>query len=321
MENRNGKTFLQSDEWLDFQRFLGRKVFTHAKDGLSANIIRRDIQLGKNYLVIGHGPLADFNQMTGGINNVFKNFVQELRHLAKKEKSIFVHAEPLYDSVAQELVRAGFKKAKHELQPHKTVINDLVKSEEEILAGAAHGTRYSLRVAQRNNVRVAETDDIEIFIKLLKKTAQRQKFGVHPKEYYQKFFEYFRPQAPRLPAGRDQPRAGLQARLFVAYHNDEPLAAALILIWQDTAYYLHGASDYEQKNLRAPNLLHWDIMRHLKSEGVKHYDWWGVDSKKWPGVTEFKLGWGGQVVERPGSFDLTISWFWSLMYRLVKTNW
>src|SRR3989338_5132761 len=263
MENRNGKTFLQSDEWLDFQRFLGRKVFTHAKDGLSANIIRRDIQLGKNYLVIGHGPLADFNQMTGGINNVFKNFVQELRHLAKKEKSIFVHAEPLYDSVAQELVRAGFKKAKHELQPHKTVINDLVKSEEEILAGAAHGTRYSLRVAQRNNVRVAETDDIEIFIKLLKKTAQRQKFGVHPKEYYQKFFEYFRPKAPRLPAGRDQPRAGLPARLFFSSHNDEPLAAALILIWQDTAYYLHGASDYEQKNLRAPNLLHLYIMLHF----------------------------------------------------------
>jgi len=314
-------TFLQSTEWLDFQRFLGREVFTYDENGLTAGIVRRDIQLRKNYLVIGHGPLADFNQMTGGINNVFKNFVQELRHLAKKEKSIFVHAEPLYDSVAQELVRAGFKKAKHELQPHKTVINDLVKSEEEILAGAAHGTRYSLRVAQRNNVRVAETDDIEIFIKLLKKTAQRQKFGVHPKEYYQKFFEYFRPKAPRLPAGRDQPRAGLQARLFVAYHNDEPLAAALILIWQDTAYYLHGASDYEQKNLRAPNLLHWDIMRHLKSEGVKHYDWWGVDSKKWPGVTEFKLGWGGQVVERPGSFDLTISWFWSLMYRLVKTNW
>ena len=313
MENRNGKTFLQSDEWLDFQRFLGRKVFTHAKDGLSANIIRRDIQLGKNYLVIGHGPLADFNQMTGGINNVFKNFVQELRHLAKKEKSIFVHAEPLYDSVAQELVRAGFKKAKHELQPHKTVINDLVKSEEEILAGAAHGTRYSLRVAQRNNVRVAETDDIEIFIKLLKKTAQRQKFGVHPKEYYQKFFEYFRPKA-------DQPRAGLQARLFVAYHDDKPLAAALILIWQNTAYYLHGASDYEQKNLRAPNLLHWEIIRQLKNEGIKAYDWWGVDSKKWPGVTEFKLGWGGQVVEHPGSFDLTISWFWYLMYGLVRSR-
>ena len=313
-------TFLQSTEWLDFQRFLGREVFTYDENGLTAGIVRRDIQLRKNYLVIGHGPLADFNQMTGGINNVFKNFVQELRHLAKKEKSIFVHAEPLYDSVAQELVRAGFKKAKHELQPHKTVINDLVKSEEEILAGAAHGTRYSLRVAQRNNVRVAETDDIEIFIKLLKKTAQRQKFGVHPKEYYQKFFEYFRPQAPRLPAGRDQPRAGLQARLFVAYHDDKPLAAALILIWQNTAYYLHGASDYEQKNLRAPNLLHWEIIRQLKNEGIKAYDWWGVDSKKWPGVTEFKLGWGGQVVEHPGSFDLTISWFWYLMYGLVRSR-
>ena len=302
------KTFLQSKEWLDFQRFLGRRVFTYGENGLTAGIVRRDIQLRKNYLVISHGPLADFNQMTGGINNVFKNFVQELRHLAKKEKAIFVHAEPLYDSVAQELVRAGFEKAKHELQPHKTVINDLTKSEAEILAGAAHGTRYSLRVAQRNNVRVAETDDIEIFIKLLKKTTQRQKFGVHPKEYYQKFFEYFL-KHPTMPV-----------RLFVAWKDDKPLAAALILIWQNTAYYLHGASDYEQKNLRAPNLLHWEIIRQLKNEGIKAYDWWGVDSKKWPGVTEFKLGWGGQVVEHPGSFDLTISWFWYLMYGLVRSR-
>ena len=53
-------TFLQSTEWLDFQRFLGREVFTYDENGLTAGIVRRDIQLRKNYLVIGHGPLADY---------------------------------------------------------------------------------------------------------------------------------------------------------------------------------------------------------------------------------------------------------------------
>jgi len=64
--------------------------------------------------------------------------------------------------------------------------------------------------------------------------------------------------------------------------------------------------------------LHWEIMRQLKAEDVNNYDWWGIDSKLWPGVTEFKLGWGGQVVERPGAFVFPVRWFWYELYKLLK---
>ena len=44
----------------------------------------------------------------------------------------------------------------------------------------------------------------------------------------------------------------------------------------------------------------------------------GIDAKKWPGVTRFKLGWGGDIKEYPGSFDLPVSKIWYLGYNLAR---
>ena len=300
------QSFLQTNTWAEFQRTLGHQVFNYDENNIKALIVRRDIPLRKNYLYISHGPEIDFNALTGGSDNAVRNFVRAMRQLAKKEKAVFVQAEPLFDSVAQVLVRQGFRPTQKKLKPAKTVVNDLTKDETEILAGFSHGTRYSLRVAQKNNLTVRESDELEVFLQLLDKTSQRQKFGTHPREYYEKFFEFF------------SDHAEMPVKLFVAELDGAPLAAALVLVWQGTGYYLHGASDYSRKDLRAPSLLHWEIMRQLKAEDVNNYDWWGIDSKLWPGVTEFKLGWGGQVVERPGAFVFPVRWFWYELYKLLK---
>src|SRR3989344_4833223 len=106
-----GQDFLQSKEWAEFQRSLGREVFEYEKEGISAKIIKHDLSFGrfrtgpfgKNYLYIPHGPKMDFNKMTGGFKNPVANFVKWLYELGKKEKSIFIKSEPLADSVAQAL--------------------------------------------------------------------------------------------------------------------------------------------------------------------------------------------------------------------------
>ena len=64
--------------------------------------------------------------------------------------------------------------------------------------------------------------------------------------------------------------------------------------------------------------MHWEIIKKLKVEGCKLYDFWGIDANKWPGVTRFKLGFEGQVVEYPGSFDLPISKIWYLIYKIAR---
>ena len=105
---------------MGFQRSLGREVFEYEKEGITAKIIKHDLPLGKNYLYIPNGPEMDFNQMTGGLKNPVANFVKWLRELGKNEKSIFIKAEPVVDSVAQALAEHGWKKSKKEIQPGRT---------------------------------------------------------------------------------------------------------------------------------------------------------------------------------------------------------
>src|SRR3989344_8871194 len=126
--------FMQSKEWAEFQKSLGREVFEYDKEGITAGIIKHKLPLGKNYLYIPHGPEMDFNQMTGGFKNPVANFVKWLRELGKTHKAIFVKVEPLVDSVAQALVEAGFRKSKKEIQPSKTVIINLEQSEDDLLS-------------------------------------------------------------------------------------------------------------------------------------------------------------------------------------------
>ncbi len=295
--------FLQSKDWVDFQRSLGREVLEYNQDGILAKVIKHSLPFGKSYFYIPRGPNIDFNQMQGGFKNPVNNFTRWLVNEAKKHKSIFIKAEPGLDNVAQSLVEAKFRKSKREIQPSKTVILDIADEELEIMGRMHHKTRYNIGVAEKHEIVVRESDDLDSFWKLLKKTTARDNFSSHQKEYYRKLLEL---------------KGDLRVDLFLAFKNNKPIAGALVGIFDNTGFYLHGASDYEHRSMMAPYLLHWRIIQDLKKKGIGHYDFWGIDANKWPGVTRFKLGWGGKTVEYPGSFDLAVSKFWSLVYKIFR---
>ncbi len=302
------KSFLQTKEWADFQRSLGREVFEYEKNGVSAKIIKHDLPLGKNYLYIPHGPEMDFNAMMGGFKGPTRNFIDYLLNLGLQERSIFIKAEPLTGNVAQMLVEAGFKRANKEIQPSKTVLINIQESDINLLAAMHHKTRYNIKVAENHGVTVEEGKDTATFWRLLKKTTARDEFSSHPKDYYEKLLNF--------DWGADGPKV----KLFLAKYQDKPAAAAIVLIYNSTGYYLHGASDYEHRSAMAPFVLHWRIIQLLRKAGIENYDLWGIDAKKWPGVTRFKLNWGGRTLDRPGSFDLTISKTWYLAYKILKRS-
>src|SRR3989344_1397827 len=285
-------SFLQSEQWMNFQKSLGRKVFRIDE----TNVIKHDLPFGKSYLYI---------PALAGMTN---DELRMTKEIAKRENSIFIKAEPLEDTIAQGLVRSGFQKSSKNIQPHKTVLLDLTRSEDELLGAMHHKTRYNIKVAEKNGIHVTcstnHETDIEIFWNLMQKTTQRDKFNAHPKEYYECLISYF-------PYGKY-----VATSLWFAYHNDTPVAAAIILTCGDRAYYLHGASDHEYRNLMAPYALHWEIAISYKLKAISSYDFWGIDSARWPGVTRFKLGWGGRTIEYPGAFDLAISRPWKFLYDL-----
>jgi len=300
-------SFLQSKEWFNFQKSLGRAVFFYEQRGIKTGIIKLPLPFKKSYLYISHGPTIDFNQMTGGIDNEVRNFIRYLNNLAKEEKALFIKAEPLNDSVAQFLAKNKFKRSKKEIQPARTVILDLTQSEDQLLDRLHHKTRYNIKVAEKNSVVIHPqgwTLRVDNFWKLMKKTVKRDKFSSHPKDYYEKLLNFF--------SGASE----IKTKLFLAYHQDKPVAGLILLTHKGTGYYLHGASDYDYRHLMAPYLLHWSVIKFLKQEGFENYDMWGIDSRRWPGVTRFKLGWGGRTVEYPGTFDKTISWWWHQLYKI-----
>lgn len=299
---------MQSQAWANFQKSLGRDVFQYHEAGIRALVVKRELPFGKNYLYVAYGPIFDFDLMKGGIKNPATKFIDRLKSLAQREKSFFIKIEPPTDAVAEALYDFGFKKSYKEIQPRKTLVIDLRRGSDELLSGMHYKTRYNIKVAESHNIVVAESDDIDTFLKLMDKTSSRNKFSSHPHEYYKKLFEFFK-----------SPAAGFRIKLFLAKNNVAPLAAALILLGPDgKAFYLHGGSDYKFRSLMASYLLHWYIIRNIQREGTIAYDMWGIDEKRWPGVTRFKLGWGGKVVEYPGSFDLAISKSWYALYGIYR---
>ena len=253
-----------------------------------------------------HGPEIDFDHIRSGVKNELSGFIKYLKDLARQEKSIFVKIEPASDVVMELLYRRGFKRSSKQIQPYRTVILDLNLPEEHLLGKMHQKTRYNINLSEKKGLVLEEGHDIDIFWKLLKQTAKKDQFSTHPREYYKKLLEFFG------DGGK------IQTKLFFVKHDSKPIGGAIVMMYHNTAYYLHGAMDREYKNLMAPYFMHWEIIKKLQATGYKSYDFWGVDSKKWPGVTRFKLGWGGELKELPGSFDMPVSRLWYLIYSLAR---
>jgi lipid II:glycine glycyltransferase (peptidoglycan interpeptide bridge formation enzyme) len=65
----------------------------------------------------------------------------------------------------------------------------------------------------------------------------------------------------------------------------------------------------------SPYLLQWSLIKYAQAAGYLYYDFYGIDEKKWPGVTRFKTGFGGYVFEYAGTYDLV---FKPVIYRVYE---
>lgn len=290
----NNGSFLQSFEWSQFQKSLGRKIWLIEIDSqLKGLVIKNDLPFSKNYLYCPRGPIGNFSLAD------FQKFLEEIRRIGEEEKSIFFKIEPDKDFELGQ----GFIPSQKQIQPNRTIILEIDLPEEDLLNQMHHKTRYNIRLAERKGIKIEKNNRPEAFnkfLKLLSKTAKRDNFYLHPKEYYQMMFNQ-----------------GI-AELFTAKYNNRIIAANLISFFNKTAVYMHGASDYQSRNLMAPYLLQWQIILEAKKKGFKYYDFWGIDEKRWPGVTRFKKGFKNEETIYPGAFDLILRKNWYRVYKIAR---
>jgi lipid II:glycine glycyltransferase (peptidoglycan interpeptide bridge formation enzyme) len=296
--------FLQSWQWGEFQKKLGREVQRikiSRENDLAAvgQAIIHDLPFGLRYIYLPRGPVI--SPLAANHDDEFVSiFEKELIKLDKK--AIFVRTE----SIDFDFSRPGWRKTK-EVQPEHTLILGLDMGEDNLLAAMHQKTRYNIRLAAKRGVSVRQMAEGEFdkFWNLISVTTERDKFRPHPKSYYRKMLESL----------------GDMAQVWFAEYKGKVLAANLMIFYGDTAVYLHGASSNEYRNVMAPYLLHWEMIKKAKADGFEHYDFWGIappdqPNHPWAGITRFKKGFGGIEVSYPGTFDLPLNKFWYTLYRL-----
>ncbi|MBI4437516.1 peptidoglycan bridge formation glycyltransferase FemA/FemB family protein [Candidatus Uhrbacteria bacterium] len=282
---RSGR-FLQSWEWGEFQRAAGETVRreTFEEDGEIVGVAQwldRKVPLLGTYAFCPKGP-------------VIRKGEGRLEGLAQAGGKIFLRIEP---EGGELLLRA---KKSIDLNPANTLITELTHSEDALLAAMHEKTRYNIRVAGKHDLEIdlhhASFDDVWM---LFGQTAQRGDFRLHSRSYYELMLRHLQTD-------------GCRAFCAAAHKSGKPLAVAIMVDFGDTRTYLHGASSSEDRNLMAPYLLHWSLLKDAKARGKHFYDWGGValvgapSDHPWSGISRFKRGFFGEEVAAPGTFDLVL---------------
>lgn len=329
-----GGQFLQAWEWGDFQASQNRQVWRlgvyDQQDLLAtAQIILHSLPFSHAYLYIPHGPVFKTGLAPTQKEKIIKLFLSKARDITvatNKKSEIFLRLEPRLTptDLGNFFFNLGLKKTQA-VQPQDTQVVDLTKTPAEILAQMHPKTRYNIRLADKHGVtvRLAEQQvDFSTFLNLLKFTAQRDGFKIHPLDYYQVMWEMF-----HNTDIADQSK--LTIKLFLAEYNQQVLAGGLFSFFGDRVVYLHGASTQIHKELMAPYLLHWEVINQAKKYGYNKYDLYGVKpiqrqlqandrEIKWQGITRFKKGFGGQEINYVGAWDWTYDKMWYAFYKLAK---
>lgn len=287
--------FLQTGEWGVFQASRGRSVKRIAAlgDTMFAQLVETPLALGQHYLYCPRGPV--FAQPHPDTHAA----VELLRTLGEQNGAMFCRFDPPVES-ARPVHWSGVHHT-IEIQPADTLILDLTQSKDQLFAHMHTKTRYNIRVAQRKDVQIEldGTTPFDQVWKLFEATAFRGAFNLHSKRYYHDLLRHVNSKDCR-------------SFLAVARYKGEVVAANLMIDCGKTRTYLHGASSDEYRNVMAPFLLHWALIEDAQEKGMTAYDWWGIapagagEGHPWAGITRFKLGFGGEHVSYPGTFDLLL---------------
>lgn len=213
---------------------------------------------------------------------------------------ITLRIDPNRGAAEQEMKDAGFIRAPMDVQPPNTVILDLRKDEDALLAEMKPKTRYNVRLASKRGVEVRESgrDGLEDWYGLYRQTAIRDGIAIHSFEYYDSLFT--------LAGSFPGPRPSI--RLMTAWYGGTLLAGIITAFCGRRATYLYGASSNEHRNLMPAYGLQWETIVSAKNAGCTEYDLFGIPATDDPsepmaGLYRFKTGFGGRIFRYAGSWD------------------
>lgn len=310
--------FLQTREWSYLKSLHGwdiahSRVYNNSDLIGGSEVLLRNLPL--RFGKIAHIPCGPICQWKDSQN--VKEVIFDAIVVAKLQGAIVLIIEPIIDDSSQIqklLIASGFKPDVFSPQPPRTIILDIDKPNDFILAKMKPKTRYNINLARRHGVQVREgsENDIVEFYNLLIETSNRNQFSIPSIKYFYNFITIFK-------------QASLVDTVFlVAEHESIPnkiLAGIIVSAIGQKATYLYGASGNEYRELMSPYMLQWEGIQWAKRRNCISYDLWGVPDEDesvlesnftkrsdglW-GVYRFKRGFGGTIVRRAGTWVYPIS--------------
>jgi len=337
-------TIFQTPEWEKFKLSTGYEKSWRVFEIL---VLKRKIPLLGSML---YSPMATHDQTKLATQKIF---TLQIKKIAKEEKAIFFRLESDDEIGEIKPDAAGYQKSFEEMQPEHTLILDISKSEEEILAQMKPKGRYNIRVAEKHGVKVAP-GKVEDFFPLYVAMAKRQKISHRNLSYFQNLIDILgakgyakvfiakiskseirNPKQTKTNSNVQNSKvlnlkntnlefvspvlrssAATEDGNFDIRDSDFPaLAGAIVVFYGDRATYLFGGSSEEMRNVMAPYKLHWEIMREAKKRGCKIYDLFGIA----PNDDE-KHPWAGvsRFKRAFGGEEFTALGSWDLIFSPIK---
>ncbi len=308
--------FLQSPFWLDFKKRFGWQGFSfevrYLDHVIPLMIMSRSI---KSLITLAYCPHPAFHTIP---NEDLPAFLKELSKKLKQffPKSLCIRWDlslPSSPEVQQALTTI-LTPSPLSIQPPDTVILNLSLTLDHLLANMHKKTRYNIQLAERKEVSIvrAGVDELPKWYRMYEATAQRDGITIHSLEYYQILF-----------AQSHMSHQHPQARLYLAYHEDDLLAGIITLFYNDTATYLYGASANMKRNFMAPYALQWRAIQEAQDAGCIYYDLFGIpptDDLTHPmhGLYQFKTGFGGVIHHGLGAWDYPLNPLLFLLYQWAE---
>jgi len=270
------------------------RVFVRA-DGMligAAQLLIRELPRPFSALVyIPRGPVA--GERDRGV--VLDALAEHAKHTYK---AIAISVEPDWKTTPE---LNDWHESTNTILIPRTLILDLAKTEDELLADMTKKTRQYIRKSESEAIeirKVKSREELDACLAIYKQTAERAHFGLHDDQYYYDVFD----------------NLGEYSPVFAAFLGNQPVAFLWLVISQAVAFELYGGMNDDGQRLRANYALKWHTIRTTKKWGIERYDFNGLLND---GVSTFKQGFASHEDMLAGTYDKPLSPLYSVWSRAL----
>ncbi|AOV06817.1 lipid II:glycine glycyltransferase FemX [Sporosarcina ureilytica] len=269
VRNSPYRSMMQDRAWAEVKDDWGNEHVYLEKDGeiiAAMSILIKRLPLGYSMLYATRGPVCDITDI-----DLVQELLKEVDVVAKKHKAIMLKFDPevpYSDELYQLYSNAGFQLVSKDddqeklIQPRKNMVLDLKDYDEEsIMMRFSKRGRSSIRGGIRRGVEVRYSrsdEDINLLHETYRTMAERNKITIRSKEYFKQIRDSYE-----------------DARVYIATHEDDLLAAALTINYNGKMYYLYAGSTNIKRNLNPNHVINYEMIKWGLEEGAEQYDFGG----------------------------------------------